>query len=122
MTLSFKQPQSVTSLRLCFDPDFTRESISENKKMRVFAMKLHTGLDFKSVSVASTLVKDFVVYIDGKEFKRVENNFHRIVNIVLDTDATSVSIKWLATHGAPRVRLFSVDIAGTANGRLNDEH
>ncbi len=116
LTLSWKEPQSVDSLRICFDPDFTRESISDNKKMRVFAMKLHTGLDFKPVRVASTLVKDFVIYVDGKEFGRVENNFHRLVNIPLGVNAQSISIKWLATNGAEKVRLFSVDILDKANG------
>ena len=75
-------------------------------------MKLHTGLDFKPVKVASSLVKDFVIYVDGKEFKRVKNNFHRLVNIPLNVNAQSISIKWLATNGAEKVRLFSVDIFG----------
>ena len=110
LTLKWKESHTLDSLRLCFDPDFTRKSISENKKMRVFTMKLHTGLDFKPVKVASSLVKDFVIYVDGKEFKRVENNFHRLVNIPLNVNAQSISIKWLATNGREKVRLFSVDI------------
>ena len=110
LTIHLKERKAIESLRLCFDPDFSRKSISDNSKMRIFAMKLHTGLDFKPVRVASTLVKDFIVYIDGKEFKRVENNFSRIVNVPLNTNAQDVSIKWLATNGAENVRLFSVDI------------
>ena len=79
--------------------------------MRVFAMKLHTGKNFKPVSVANTLVKDFAVYADGVEVARVENNFHRLVNIELNTTARELSIKWLATNGAEEVRIFSVDVS-----------
>lgn len=110
LTLRFAKPKKITSLRLCFDPDFSRASISKNKKMRVFAMKLHTGKDFEPVKVANTLVKDFAVYADGKEIARVENNFHRLVTLPLNTTASSISVRWLATNGAENVRLFSVDV------------
>ena len=110
LKIRFDKAESIASLRLCFDPDFSRRSISENKKMRVFAMKLHTGKDFKPVTVAKTLVKDFVVYADGKEVARVENNYHRIVVVALNVEARELSVKWLATNGSERVRIFSVDV------------
>lgn len=110
LTMRFERAEKISTLRLCFDPDFTRTSISDNKKMRVFAMKLHTGKDFKPVRVANTLIKDFVVYADGKEVARVENNFCRLVHVPLNVTATELSIKWLATNGAESVRLFSVDV------------
>ena len=110
LILRFEESRDVNCLRLCFDPDFTRESISDNKKMRVFAMKLHTGKDFKPVRVADTLVKDFAIYVDGKEYARVENNFHRLIFVPLNTKAKVISVKWLATNGAKNVRLFSIDI------------
>ena len=109
LTLRFDKPRYVDTLRLCLDPDFSRESISVNKKMRVFAMKLHTGKDFQPVKVASSLVKDLVVYADGKEIARVENNFHRLLHVKLGVEAREISVRWLATHGAKEVRIFSVD-------------
>ena len=112
LVFSFEVPETVKSLRLCFDPDFTRESISDNLKMRVFAMKLHTGKDFVPVRVASTLVKDFAVFADGQEIARVENNIHRIVTVPLDVTAKEIAIQWLATHGAETVNLFSADLIG----------
>ncbi len=110
LVLSFDSPEAMKALRLCFDPDFTRESISDNAKMRVFAMKLHTGKDFVPVRVANTLVKDFAVLADGQEIARVENNIHRVVTVPLDVTAKKLTVKWLSTHGAPKVNLFSVDI------------
>lgn len=110
LTLRFDAPEMIDSLRLCFDPDFSRESISDNKKMRVFAMKLHTGKDFKPVRVASTLVKDFEVYADGDLVARVENNFHRLVKVDVKREAKELSVKWLTTNGSEEVRLFSADV------------
>ncbi len=112
LTLRFDKAEKITALRLCFDPDFTRMSISDNKKMRIFAMKLHTGKDFKPVRVASTLVKNFAVYADGREVARIENNFSRLVRVPLNTTAKELTIKWLATNGSEQVRLFSVDVLG----------
>ncbi len=110
LTLRFTKPEKINSLRLCFDPDFTRESVSDNRKMRVFAMKLHTGKDFKPVRVASTLVKEFIVYADGEIVAKIENNFKRLVFVNLNTTAKEISVKWISTHGAKNVRLFSVDV------------
>lgn len=110
LKMTFDAPEKLESLRICFDPDFSHKSVSDNAKMRVFAMKLHTGKNFKPVRVANTLVKDFVVYADGVEIARVENNFHSLVNVDLNTTAKELSIKWIATNGAEDVRIFSVDV------------
>ncbi len=109
LTFSFPSPQNLHTLRLVFDRDFTRESVSPNRKMRVFAMKLHTGNDFEPVKVASTLVKGFAVYADGKEIYREENNFLALRKIPLNVTASKIEIKWLATNGADKIYLYSAD-------------
>ena len=110
LQLSFDQPQKIASLRLQFDPDFSRMSISDNWKMRLFAMKLHTGKDFAPVRVAATIVKDFIVYADGKEVARIENNYLSLVKVPLHIQAKEITVKWLATNGAEKVHLFSADL------------
>lgn len=115
LILTFDRTEKIESVRLCFDPDFTHQSVSDNFKMRVFAMKLHTGKDFRPVRVANTIVKDFVIYADGVEIAKVENNFHRLVNVNLNTEAKEIKIKWIATNGAENVRLFSVDLYEESN-------
>lgn len=110
LQFSFDKPQQISSLRLQFDPDFSRLSVSDNWKMRLYAMKLHTGKDFKPVRVAATIVKDFVVYADGKEVARIENNYRSLVKIPLQLQAKEISVKWLATNGAEKFHLFSADL------------
>lgn len=109
LRFSFDTTKSIAILRLQFDPDFERMSISDNAKMRVFAMKLHTGKDFKPVRVASTIIKDFCVYADGVEVVRIENNYRSLVKIPLHIDAKEISVKWLATNGSEKVHIFSAD-------------
>lgn len=110
LCFSFEKPKKIGTLRLQFDPDFERMSISDNKKMRVFAMKLHTGKDFVPVRVAATLVKSFAILADGKEVAQVEDNFHALVKVPLNIKAKELSVKWLETRGAERVHLFSADL------------
>ena len=109
LIFSFDQPERLDTLRLRFDPDFSRMSISKNKKMRVFAMKLHTGKDFEPVRVANTIVKGIAVCADGKEIWRTEENFQSLVKIPLQVCAKEIRVQWLSTNGAPDVRLFAAD-------------
>ncbi|MBE6553557.1 MAG: FAD-dependent oxidoreductase, partial [Ruminococcaceae bacterium] len=109
LCFTFDEPREIGTLRLRFDPDYSRMSISVNKKMRVFAMKLHTGKDFEPVRVANTIAKGFAVYADGKEIMRQEDNFLSLVKIPLHCRAERIRIEWLSTHGAEDVHLFAAD-------------
>ena len=106
----WEQEREIGTLRLQFDPDFERMSISDNKKMRVFAMKLHTGKDFRPVRVAATIVREMAVYADGCEVYRTDSNCFSLVKIPINRSAREIRIEWIGTWGAPRVHLFSADI------------
>jgi hypothetical protein len=110
LSFSFSSPQKISFLRLRFDPDYERLSISENFKMRIFAMKLHTGKDFKPVKTAKSIVKSFTVYADGKEIVREKNNYYSHVKIPLSVTAKNVSIIFHETYGDEKVKLFAVDL------------
>jgi hypothetical protein len=110
LTFTFDAPQQVSALRLQFDPDYSRKSISDNAKMRAFTQKLHTGKDFRPVRIANTIVKDFVVHADGVEVARVTDNFRSLVFVPLSVKAKEISVKWLSTRGAGDVHLFSADL------------
>lgn len=110
LIFTFDRPEKISSLRLRFDPDFSRISISDNKKMRVFTMKLHTGKDFKPVRIADTIVKSFAVYADGEQIFKVENNYLSLLKIPLNVTAKELKITWFETNGADKVNLFSADI------------
>lgn len=106
----FAEPVVVHELRIQLDPDFSRESISPNKKMRVFAQKLHQGLDFVPVKVANTIVKEFAVYVDGiKNFESLDNH-NALVRIPLDCTAKNITVQFNETWGAEKITIFACDL------------
>ena len=109
LVFTFDKPERLGTLRLRFDPDYSRQSITPNKKMQVFAMKLHTGKDFVPVKVAATLVKDFTVYSDGREAARVKDNYLELVKVPLNVEAKEIRIEWNATNGDEKVKLFAAN-------------
>lgn len=110
LCFSLENPTKVDGIRLKFDMDFSRMSVSENKKMRVFAMKLHTGKDFRPVRTAASIVKSFVVYADGEEVYRTDNNYLSLVWVPVNKEIKEIRIKWLDTHGAQKVTIFGADL------------
>jgi len=109
LTFTFPQNEEIGTLRLQFDPDQTRNSISTHRKLRIYAMKLHTTLDQEPVRIAGTIVKKFTVYADGTPVYTAEDNFLSLVKIPLNCIAKEIRIEWQATHGAEKVHLFSAD-------------
>lgn len=108
LELSWDAPRELPVLRLKFDPDYSRRSISDNAKMRIFAQKLLTGFDFVPVRPAATMAKGFVIYADGKEIFRTEKNEQSFVKIPLHVQAQKLRILWTASYGA-KICLHSLD-------------
>lgn len=108
----FEKPEKLNELRIMFDRDFSRMSISKNKKMRVFAMKCCRGLDFDPVKVAATLVKSFDVLADGKVIYSEDNNYSALVRIPLEgVEASNITVRFKSTNGSDDVHIFSCDIS-----------
>ena len=110
LTFTFDEAKKLGSLRLQFDPDFSRLSVSKDFKVRMYATKVHTSADFEPVKVPNTIVKNFVVYADGKAIFMAKDNYLSLVKIPLDVEAKELRIEWLATNGAEKVHLYSADI------------
>ncbi|MBQ9801705.1 MAG: FAD-dependent oxidoreductase [Clostridia bacterium] len=110
LTFRLPNPEKIDTLRILFDRDYSRESITPNRKMRVFAQKLHTGKDFVPVKVPATLVKHFRVLLDGECVFENSNNYYSLVKIPLTRTAKTVTVEFLETWGADNVHLFACDI------------
>ncbi len=106
----FAETETIHELRLQLDPDFSRESISPNRKMRVFTQKLHRGLDFVPVKVAKTIVKEFCVYADGEMIYENKNNYHALVRVPLNCSAKSITVQFKETWGTEDIRIFACDL------------
>lgn len=110
LEFDFGEERELSELRLVFDPDFSRNSISPNKKMRVFAQKLMTGKDFVPVKVANTLVKSFRVLADGREIFSETENRNSLRRISLGIKAKKLTVIFDETRGIDKVHLFSADV------------
>ena len=110
LTFSFAAPQSIGGLRILFDRDYSRESITPNRKMRVFAQKLNVGKDFEPVKVPATLVKSFRVLLDGKTVYETDNNYYSLFRLPLAATGKTVTVEFLETWGAEEIRLFACDV------------
>ncbi len=112
LSFDFGEKKHVQTLRMQFDPDFSRQSVSPHMKMQWFAQKLHRGLDFVPMKVAATIVRSFEVLVDGKCVYRADDNYHSLVQIPLACDAQTVTVVFHDTWGADEVRLFACDFIG----------
>ena len=110
MVYSFDEPTRVEFLRILFDPDFSRESVSVNRKMRVFAQTCNVGLDFEPMKVAATLVKRFEVTVDGEVVFSADRWHNARFSLPIGKTLRKLSVRFLETWGCERVRIYSCDI------------
>lgn len=110
IVFSYDTPRKINTLRLCLDPDYSRESVSKNFKMRVFAQKLHQGHDFEPVKVAATIVKEITVYGDDKVIFSDDNNYSSLLKIPVDGTYSSVRVVFGNTHGSEKICVFGCDM------------
>ncbi len=110
ITFTFERKEKVNTLRIAFDPDYSRMSISPNRKMRIFAQKLHQGKDFEPTKTANTIVKDLTVYGDGEVIYYNDNNYYSLLNIPLDREYKEIKVAFNKTHGAENVTIFACDL------------
>lgn len=110
LKFDFGRPEDVGVLRIRFDQDYKHDSVSVNKKMRVFTQRCCTGLDFKPVTVAKTLVKAFTVYADGREVYSTSDWHLNLFRLDLGVRAREITVKFNETWGEESVHIFSCDV------------
>ena len=113
LTIRFDQP--CAALRLALDPDFSRESISDDKRYQKFAMRSHIDWPEKKVSMPANLMRACTVTAVNAQGREtvipVENNRRVVLHIALPEDTVSVCLAGLTSWGGEEVRLFSADAA-----------
>ena len=102
-------PARVETLRLRFDPDFSRETVSDNVKVRAFAMLSSIPRSFTEAHVPATLVRAFDVYADGERIHTAEDSHHALVTVPVARTLTTLRVVFRSTWGADKVRVYSCD-------------
>lgn len=110
ITFDWNEAKPLHELRVQFDRDWERTSVTPNFKMQVFPMKLNEGKDFVPVKVADTIVRSFAVYADGIKVYETDNNYHALVKVPLAVEAKQIEVKFIETWGKDEVHLFACDV------------
>ncbi len=115
LTFTFDSVKEVKGLRLRLDPDWDQNSVSHMPFIRDFPQKINTPAYAGSAHVAATIARDIAVEIDGAEVLRLTDNFRSVLNIPLTNgtalrNAETVTVRFLATHGAERFTLFAAEV------------
>jgi len=105
----FDKAEKIEVLRIQFDLDYSRESVSVNKKMKWFPQKLHQGFDFEPMKVANTIVKSFEIYGDGEKIFETDNNYYSLVKAPVSGKYKKITLKLNETWGADKVNIFACD-------------
>lgn len=109
LSFDFDEPVFIDILRIQFDLDFSRMSVSPNRKMRIFAQKLHRGLDFEPVKVPKTIVKAFKIVVDGNEIYNEKCNFYSLVKVPIKKTVKKIEIAFEETWGSEYIIIYGCD-------------
>lgn len=109
LEFSFEEEKFFDTLRIQFDLDYKRESVSSSVNARIFAQILHRGLDFKPIKVANTIVKSFEVFADDKKIYETDANYYSLVKIPIKRNAKKITVKFNETWGYEKINLYGCD-------------
>lgn len=105
---------SGRTLRIVWDSDFSRESISSVKAYRTYALRAHITGETEPVKMPKNMMRSCKITIccaDGRaETKRIDNN--RLITLLLPLSAEAVRVKIsdLRSWSDEAVQLFACDI------------
>ncbi|MDX9985145.1 FAD-dependent oxidoreductase [Sphaerochaeta sp.] len=116
ITYSFEYPEEVKKLRIVFDLDFSRESITQFKRIQKYAMRSHIGRDFKPVKMPKNMAKEFVVEIDEGDGKW-QNIYTTNVNHVdlftlrIDRAIKQIRVVFQSAYADEFINVYACDIS-----------
>ncbi len=109
LTFTFEDSVYIDTLRILFDLEYDRTSVSDNPKLRRFAIRFHHGKDFKPVRIPETVVKRFTVFADGVPVYSNDNNYETLIKVPIQREAKEISVRFDETRGADAVHLYACD-------------
>lgn len=113
-TASLKQPAVNAVLRVVPDTDFSRESISNEKRYQTFAMKCQRPKDTMPLNMPAPMLKGATLRFETAEGKvtarEIADNRLPLLRITLPTGTVRVTVENLTSWGGNGVGLFAFDV------------
>jgi hypothetical protein len=107
---TFNETTQVDSLRMVFDPDYSRESIASVRRLKKFAQLVHRSLDFEPLRMPATLTKCFTVFVDDVLVHEEKENHKTLVSIPINSEVRKITVQFNDTWGADTIHVFSCDV------------
>ncbi len=107
------QPGPRRRLRMALDPDFSRESISDEPAYRKFAMRSHVIKDMKPLKMPENLLKSCRIIFEtaaGQQVLTIAENRRHLLWIPVPDDALAVIIEDMKAWGNSLTNIFSCDV------------
>ena len=111
----FEKKEEICEVRIVFDSDLNRVTVSGDKEIKNFSMGCNIKLNQVPSSVPKTLIKSFKLETmddTGKIITIFEegNNYQRLVKIPIFARAKMLRLTPLTTWGSEEFRIFAFDV------------
>ena len=100
-------------LRLALDPDFSRESISDEPAFRKFALRAHITRDMKPLNMPAPLLKSCAIDIlspEGRQTVLIRDNHPHLLWVDLPDGATELILRNFRAWGGGDTGVFAIDV------------
>jgi hypothetical protein len=116
LEFAFENPTQVDTLRVVFDPDFSRDSITKFSRFQLFAMRSHVGKDFKAVSMPKNLAKEFSVEVDlgtgvWEELYATDTNHLDLFTLSVKKKIKALRLTCTSSWGDSTINLYACDLS-----------
>ena len=112
--LTLPAPRALRELRVVFDSDLTRESVTGDSVLRAYPTLCNIPYNMEPFGFPQTMVRLFEVSarVGGvwRVVHRGDGNIQRLVKIPLGVTADAVRLTPLTTWGAAAAHIFSIDL------------
>lgn len=115
LTIAFKAARQLRSIRLVFDSDLDRVTVSGDPALRNLPMICNRHLDFEPFGFPLTMTREYKLeYRDlagnWQLLQHVRDNHQRLRLHEVSLETTAIRFIPLATYGDPSAHLFAVDV------------
>lgn len=110
ITYSFKSPTYISSVRIIFDSDLNRETVTGGiPQVKDCPTICNRPLNMTPFTFPATMTRVFKLIADGEIIYETASNHQRLVRIDVNKSVKTVELQPTETYGSDKVHIFSFD-------------
>ncbi len=112
----FSEAKAITSIRIVFDSDINRDTVSGDPELRWSATICNRHLDFEPFGFPTTMTRSYQIQYQNESGEwqtiiDVNDNYQRQRQHELGFKTSALRVKLLETYGSPMAHVFAIDLA-----------